>query len=445
MKINMAKSGKDNEVVEDELNLAFGKFKQSSQKLADLYGHLRKRVELVDKEMEEKNKELRDKVDELNRTTQYVNSILESMHSGVVAIDLEGKVTTINKAGLEILGIERDKVLKRSCEEVMASANGSGSLLNIAVNNKLNLISRKREVVGPGNKKIWVESSVSLLKENDGSVIGAVEVFKDLSEIKMLENRLEEADNLASIGEMTASIAHEIRNPLNGIKGFASLLDGGFNHKDPRKRFVNHIVKGVDNLNNMVTDLLMLAKPIKPDVKVHDVMEIMDEVISIAREDLRMSGNSIDISTDYEMRSAFLNCDRIMLYQVFFNLLKNSFQAISGSGSVLVKIHSRFNDNAMSCGSDIEISIADNGVGINEESLARIFEPFYTTKSNGTGLGLSLVQKIIKMHKGQIELESTLGNGTTFRLLFPEVKEASLSADVNWRLKDECRSDFSYR
>ena len=445
MKINMAKSGKDNEVVEDELNLAFGKFKQSSQKLADLYGHLRKRVELVDKEMEEKNKELRDKVDELNRTTQYVNSILESMHSGVVAIDLDGKVTTINKAGLEILGIERDKVLKRSCEEVMASANGSGSLLNIAVNNKLNLISRKREVVGPDNKKIWVESSVSLLKKNDGSVIGAIEVFKDLSEIKMLENRLEEADNLASIGEMTASIAHEIRNPLNGIKGFASLLDGGFNHKDPRKRFVNHIVKGVDNLNNMVTDLLMLAKPIKPDVKVHDVMEIMDEVISIAREDLRVSGNSIDISTDYEMRSAFLNCDRIMLYQVFFNLLKNSFQAISDSGSVLVKIHSRFNDNAMSCGSDIEISIADNGVGINEESLARIFEPFYTTKSNGTGLGLSLVQKIIKMHKGQIELESTLGNGTTFRLLFPEIKEASISAGVNWRLKDECRSDFSYR
>ena len=442
----MVKSNKDNEVVEDGLNLAFGKFKQSSQKLAGLYVQLKKRVELVDKEMEKKNKELRGKVEELNRTTQYVNSILESMHSGVVAIDLTGKVTTINKAGQEILGVEKDKALMSSCEDVVACTNGSDSLLNIAVDNKLNLISRKREVSGPDNKKIWIESSVSLLKENDGTVIGAVEVFKDLSEIKMLENRLEEADNLASIGEMTASIAHEIRNPLNGIKGFASLLDGGFNQKDPRKRFVNHIVKGVDNLNSMVTDLLMLAKPIKPNVKEHDVVEIMDEVISVAREDLRMSGNNIDIRTGYDMRSALLNCDRMMLYQVFFNLLKNSFQAISGCGSVFVRINSRFkNDNALRAGGDIEISIADNGVGINQESLTRIFEPFFTTKSNGTGLGLSLVQKIIKMHKGQIELESALGKGTTFRLLFPEVKKTSLRGDVNWRSKDECRSDLSYR
>ena len=448
MKIDMARSGKDNEVVEDGLNLAFGKFKQSSQKLAALYMQLRKRVELVDKEMEEKNKELREKVEELNRTTQYVNSILESMHSGVVAIDLAGKVTTINKAGQEILGVEKNSALGSACEDVVACTNGTGgagSLLNIAVNNKLNLISRKREISGPDSKKIWIESSVSLLKENDGTVIGAVEVFRDLSEIKMLENRLEEADNLASIGEMTASIAHEIRNPLNGIKGFASLLDGGFNQKDPRKRFVNHIVKGVDNLNNMVTDLLMLAKPIKPNVKEHDVVEIMDEVISVAREDLRMSGSSIEIRTGYGMPSALLSCDRIMLYQVFFNLLKNSFQAISGQGSVIVGINSHLCDNTMKDGSDIEISIADNGAGINEESLTRIFEPFFTTKSNGTGLGLSLVQKIIKMHKGQIELESALGKGTTFRLLFPEVKEANLSSDVNWRLKDECRSDFSYR
>ena len=434
---------KINETNTSDLHLSFDKFNQSSQRLTDLYLQLKKQVELIDIEMEKKNQELNDKVNELNRTTQYTNSILESMHSGVIAADLNGKVTTVNKAAEEILGIKRRKTIGKACEDVIVLTNSSEPLLKKAIKRKRNFMHKKLEVYSFDKHPVWIESCVTLLKDEKGVIIGAVEIFKDLSEIKQLENKLEQADNLASIGEMTASIAHEIRNPLNGIKGFASLLEDGFNKQDPRKKFVNNIIKGVDNLNNMVTDLLVLAKPIKPDIKENNVGEILSEVVSFAREHLRMVGNQINIVTDYN--ETLLRCDRNLLYQVFFNLLNNSFQAIHGEGTVMVGINPGQSDKKVNGNSDVEVFISDNGIGIDKEIQSKIFEPFYTTKSGGTGLGLSLVQKIIKMHKAHIELDSTPGKGTTFRLLFPGCDRRINDTKYDWRLNYECRPNFSYR
>lgn len=400
-----------------ELSSAFDKFNKSSQKLAELYAQLKARVDVVDKEMAEKNRELKEKIEESNRASQYMNSILESMHSGVVAIDLDGKVTTFNKAAEKILGVKKGQIVGKFCDLVMPGVRKQKPLLRKAIDGNKDFINNRREVLRFDNKMISINSSVTLLKEADGRVIGAVEVFKDLSEIKCLENKLEQAGELASIGEMTASVAHEIRNPLNGIKGFAALLENGFEEEDPRKRFVSRIVQGVDNLNTMVTDLLVLAKPIKPDLSRNDISEIMSEVVSFAREDIKSSGNNVNIRFNYGEMPVLLDCDRYLLSQVFFNLIKNSFQAIPGEGTVSVNINpsqSRRNGNY-----GVEVAITDDGVGIGKDEQSRIFEPFFSTKSKGTGLGLSLVQKIIKLHDGQIELESTPGMGTTFRVLLP--------------------------
>lgn len=407
-----------------DLNVAFEKFTSSSDRLANLYAEMKEKVAAIDRELEGKNRALNDNVKKLNRTTQYLDSVLQSMHSGVVAVDLNGIVTMINKSAREILGLRNVRVVGESCESVIVPVGAiKGSLLMDAIGKRVVSINKKRELLRSDKQGVWVESSVTLLRDGDGSVVGAVEIFKDLSEVRELEDRLEEADNLASIGEMTASVAHEIRNPLNGIKGFAALLENGFNKADPRKRFVNNIVKGVENLDSMVTDLLVLAKPIKPELRDNRIGDILSEVISFAREDLRVSGSHIDIDFDYGRGESVVRCDRNLLYQVFFNLLKNSFQAINGEGAVSVSVRSA---HRMAAGQvdganrGVEIAISDNGVGIGREEQSKIFEPFFTTKSGGTGLGLSLVQKIIKMHKGEIELESAPGKGTTFRLLFPE-------------------------
>lgn len=402
---------------QEVLSSAFDKFNKSSEVLGGLYSQLKKRVELIDKEMELKNKELQDNVVELNRITQHMNSILESMHSGVVSIDLDGKVTTFNNAAEKILKVKKSQIIGKFCDMVMPNVNKQKPLLRKAIDSNRDFINSKRDVFGFDNKTISIKSNVTLLRESDGRVIGAVEVFKDLSEIKCLEHRLEEVGELASIGEMTASIAHEIRNPLNGIKGFASLLENGFKQEDPRKKFVNRIVKGVEDLNTMVTDLLVLAKPIKPDLEEYDINKIMSEVVLFAREDIKSMGNRINIKKGYDDDPIFLNCDRYLLYQVFFNLLKNSFQAIPGDGTVSIDINSRLSGRN---GNDkVEVAISDNGVGINKVEQARIFEPFFTTKSKGTGLGLSMVQKIVKLHNGKILLESTPGKGTTFRVFLP--------------------------
>ncbi len=418
--MNVNEKDKEKVKIEDEgndvLNSAFEKFNKSSLIVAELYSQLKERVEQIDLEMEKKNEELKESVKESNRVSQYINSILESMHSGVVAIDLDGKITTCNKTAEKILGMKKEKVIGQFCDLVMTNANKQKSLLRRSIDSDRDFINSKREIVRFDNKKIWIESSVNRLTESDGEVIGSVEVFKDLSEIKCLESRLQQAGELASIGEMTASIAHEIRNPLNGIKGFASMLENGFKQEDPRKRFVNRIVQGVDNLNNMVTDLLVLAKPIKPELEKNDISEIMSEVVSFAQEDIKSIGNRIDIKEDYGADPVLLDCDRYLLYQVFFNLLKNSFQAITGNGTVSIDINSKHSGR----NGKVEVAISDNGIGMNKDAQLRIFEPFFTTKSKGTGLGLSLVQKIIKLHRGQIKLDSVPGRGTTFRVLLPK-------------------------
>lgn len=414
-----AKENNTNNCQNNELTSAFEKFNQSSQKLAELYSQLKKRVELIDKEMDEKNRELKEKVEESYRMTQYMDSILESMHSGVIAVDMECRVTTFNKAAQKILGIKKEETMGRPYEFVMICPSERKSFIRKALGGKRDFINFKREVLRSDNKAIWIESSVTLLKEKDGGVIGAMEVFKDLSEIKSLENRLEEAGDLASIGEMTASIAHEIRNPLNGIKGFAALLENGFNETDPRKKFVGHIVRGVENLNYMVTDLLVLAKPIKPNLKEYDIGELLAEVISFARQDMDNTNNRANIKIDFDRKPVLLNCDRYLLYQAFFNLIKNSFQAIPyDGGRVFVDINPVLNGERGN--GKVEISISDNGVGMNKDVQSKIFEPFFTTKSGGTGLGLSLVQKIIRLHNGQIKVESQPGTGATFRIFLPK-------------------------
>ena len=338
MKVDTLQLGDPDRLTSNDLSSAFDKFNHSSKRLADLYIKLQERVDVIDKEMERKNMELSCTVSELQRTTKYMNSILQSMHSGVVSVDLSGRVTTINKAAGKILGLKKERAIGKPCNNVIVSVNEGEELLKRALDIKQNFENKKREVLRSDKQTVWIESSVSLLNSEDGAVIGAVEIFKDLTEIKRLENRLEQADNLASIGEMTASIAHDIRNPLNGIKGFAALLEDGFNKKDPRKRFVNHIVKGVDNLNSLVTDLLVMAKPIKPDLKENNVEEILSEVILLAREDLRLAGNKIDIKTNYLKRPTFVCCDRNLLYQVFFNLLKIRFRLLMKTGDSCLSV-----------------------------------------------------------------------------------------------------------
>ncbi|HID31213.1 MAG TPA: hypothetical protein EYP19_14615, partial [Desulfobacterales bacterium] len=244
----------------------------------------------------------------------------------------------------------------------------------------------------------------------------------DLSELRRLEERLERADRLAVIGQMAATVAHEIRNPLNGIEGFAGLLEREFPEDDPRRRYARNILEGVRALNKTVTDLLQFARPARLDLRPWRLSHIFQQVIFFLQEEIRSprkDGRSTPLSAHIKVETAYdtdadeVIADREQLRGAFLNLVLNAAQAMPDGG--VIRIESRPADTK----GQLCIRISDSGTGIPPEIREKLFTPFVTTKEHGTGLGLAITKKIIESHQGAITVESEPGKGTTFTVVLP--------------------------
>src|SRR3990172_6259801 len=347
-----------------ELASAFHLFNEYTLRLEESYNHLQNRVKEIDKEMAYTNACLKEKVHELDSLTKYSNNLLSSIHSGVIAVNLKGEISTMNKAAEKILGLDASYVMGKKIETIFKNSDGSTPLLLLALEKRKNCIDVERKIETIRGVLKWIESSVSLIRDANENTMGAVEVFRDLSEIRELEMRLRNADKLAAIGAMAACIAHEIRNPLNGIEGFSALLARDFEDADPRKKLVKNIIQCTKNLE---------------------------------RDTVR--------------------CDPEKLQQAFLNLCLNAIQSMTCGGDLIV--FTRVLGDAYR-NEDIQVGIKDSGVGIKKELVCKIFDPFFTTKQEGTGLGLAIVNKIIEAHNGKIFVESVEGSGTTFSINLPK-------------------------
>ncbi|MBM4055530.1 MAG: PAS domain-containing protein [Planctomycetes bacterium] len=401
----------------NELATAFEQFNLYTLRLEEAYNQLQTKVKEIDKEMEEKNTRLKDNVHELGSLTKYLNSLLGSIHSGVIAINLKGEISTFNKAAEEILNISGSSVIGKKIECLYEKADGGASLLIEALKKGKNFISVEREIKTSHGLTRLVESSVSLIKDSQDNTIGAVEVFKDLSKIRDLETRLRKADKLAAIGAMAASVAHEIRNPLNGIEGFSALLARDFDDADPRKKLVKNIIQGTKNLNKTVTELLVFARPVKLHLRNSSISEILDKTLFFIKEDMKRNGvDNIYIHKEYNGEDDCLKCDSEKLQQAFLNLCLNAIQSMTCGGHLTVFTRAIEGENDTEV---FQIGIKDTGVGIKKEVVRKIFDLFFTTKQDGTGIGLAIVNKIIEAHNGKIFVESEEGKGTTFYINLP--------------------------
>ena len=273
---------------------------------------------------------------------------------------------------------------------------------------------REVKIVGRDETKVHLGCSFSSLKDNYGKQIGHILIFQDLTEIKRMEENLEKSKRLAFIGEMAASLAHEMRNPLASITGSIQLLGQNARMEETDKRLMQIIMRGKDQLDNFVRDFLLLARPV-PEVREQiNVDEVAEEVI----ENIKMLNEwteDIKILRAFSgQNKAYANKEQIR--QVIQNLMLNALQAMEGTGNLFLEIKTV---NLEDRKEYTAIKVTDDGCGIEEKDLKNVFEPFFTNKVKGTGLGLAIVSRIVDGYGGKINIESQINQGTSVTVMLP--------------------------
>ncbi len=408
--------GKKKQHKMSELSTIFDSFNSNALKLEASYKELQDRIKEIDREMAQTNECLNKKVHELNKLTRYLNSVLESMYCGVVAIDMDGRIETFNKSAEKILQVKAGDVLGKRIQNSLDQITSFNELLVETLSTRRNVFNQKRVIAVKEGDSRYIESSVTILQDKCGTVTGLVEIFQDLSEIRELKGRLYSVNDLISVGTMAASIAHEIRNPLNGIAGFAGLLKKEV--KEHNLKLVDQIILGTNNINKIVTDLLLLARPITLNFRKCNLSEIIDRsLVLVSQETRKKRGNNIKIKKDFTVQNKEIICDPERLQQAFLNIILNAIQAMREGGELTVFTQELAVDGF--CG--VQIAFSDTGEGIGNDVMKNVFDPFFTTKTDGTGLGLVVVRKIIELHGGEVSIESEKRKGSTILLRLPEM------------------------
>ncbi len=327
----------------------------------------------------------------------YNENILQSVPSGVVSFDHDSRITKMNASAEEILEMSEADVLMKKYQEVFHSPI-------VEMIDSRETIERAEISYSTGSgKRIWLGLNVSPLKDRTDNNIGQLLVFTDLTELKAFQHQKELRERLSTLGEMSAGIAHELRNPLAVISGYTRMLSKKVD--DSMKPAVESISREVAVMDRIITDFLSFAKPTDLIVSEVDLKDLLEGCLSSVKES--SAGINISVNTDV---LPHINADEILLRQALTNLLQNALESMPDGGAL--KIRGFINDFVC-------ISVADTGHGIPESIRGKIFLPFYTTKERGTGLGLAIVHKIVVSHGGDLKVD-TGDKGTTFTIRFPK-------------------------
>jgi PAS domain S-box-containing protein len=339
---------------------------------------------------------------------RHRESILSSLSSGVVILGSDGSVSDFNKAAQEITGLRAEGVLHK----FLGEAGLPGPLADIlreAYEGHRLAFGKELEFERGDGRTMQLGITTSIIRDEGESPCGVIAIFKDISGTKYLERRVREAQQLAVLGEMAACVAHEIRNPLNSINGFAQLIRDRTGEGDKVHGYAELVVREAGRINKIIEDILDLARRRVPDFKATDINRLVEDVGEAIAEKASEKGVSMEYRYDLSVPS--VAADGSQLREVFLNLLHNAIDASETGGSIEVVTGTE--DEWLT------VNVADQGCGMNEEVQARLFEPFFTTKSVGTGLGLVITRRIIEAHGGSIETESEEERGTRFTIKLP--------------------------
>jgi PAS domain S-box-containing protein len=360
------------------------------------------------------NSELYDRTLSMKR---YYDNIVKSMTSGMLTLDAMENVVTLNEAGERILGHKAEDIKKRNVTEVFSKNKEFVKALldTLSADSGGEVAYNEVEVIYRNEAERTLAVTTSLLKGQKNETVGVVALFNDITEKKELERQIERSKRLAYMGEMAASIAHEIKNPIGSIRLFVDALSRDFSNPLAQKNFKEVIPQEVENIDCMVKELLFLARP--PSlIKVNlDLVEIVKLSVRLCAEDA--SVKNVTLETELPDCVVSMLADGEKLKQALRNIILNAIDAVpSGNGRVVVRLEES--------SAEVRMAVSDNGCGIPEDVASRLFHPFFTTKHTGTGLGLAIANKIAEDHGGVIEVNSKAGIGTTFSIRLPRQKAA---------------------
>lgn len=368
-------------------------------------------------------RKLKETVSNLLTMKQFNENILQSMTSGVLTVDLEGKTTSFNKAAEAILGYRSHQVIGLTVQEVFGPKSELPSIITKILQTGIPYSRREMTMPRQDGQNIPAGTVISVLRNDGGLVAGAIVVFSDLSEMKAMQEEKQRLDRLAALGEMAAVVAHEIRNPLAGIAAGIQYLAGKFGPDDPLCKSVELILSESTRLNQLIEDILLVSRPPQLHRVPCYITDVLDSTLS--HWEAQATTQGITIERYYAPYLPPVQADVLRLERVFSNIMSNAVEAMPQGGRLRIAVRrcqndemERSNNHGQSKGY-LEVEIADTGVGISAHLLEKIFEPFFTTKTKGTGLGLTIASRIITEHGGKISVRSQEGRGTTFSIKLP--------------------------
>lgn len=353
--------------------------------------------------------------EELRLRERRLQDLITSSADAVVGIDPEGRITSWNRGAVETYGYDADEVVGRKAVEVLGpggeEVDGAGSRLQSHLSGDAPVRSWETTHRNKAGRSINVLVTLCPLRDQQGRRTGTSALVKDITELKRLEDELHRSERLAAVGQLSASIAHEVKNPLAAIRSAVEVLGESLSSVDSQHATVVHeVLEQIDRLDRLVKDLLSFARPSPPSKEAVALGDLIESTFQFLRAEPLREG--VKIYHNFDPDLPLVRLDAGQFEQAFMNIILNALQAMEGQGTLTVTTSMR--DDA------ITVEFRDTGPGLGSDVLDRLSQPFYTTKHRGTGLGLSIVQKVLEAHGARMEAQNDPeGRGAVFTIVLP--------------------------
>src|SRR5438552_11720965 len=385
--------------------------------LAVAFNHMAAQLFQQRRALEDANEELRRRFVELEDVKRYTENILASLTNGIVTVDLDGRVVTLNPAAEMLTGFFVGEVTARYCTELFAQTPEIGEMLMETLASRAPIVGVALTLKRRSGAALPIEVSTAPLKGGEGKDLGVVAILRDVTLVRELEGRLRRSDRLAALGGLAAGLAHEIKNPLTSVLTFSRHVARRFDDPSFRERFQRVVPRELERINGILERLLELARPAPAAFTRIRLAVLVDRAVDLYANEIESL--RIRVTRDYARDLPSVAADEESLYRAIINIVGNALDAMAPGGALGLRVGWAASADARRAGRgggrQAVVEVSDTGSGIKPEDAERVFNPFFTTKGRGTGLGLAVTHKIVEDHGGLIDFHTVAGVGTTFR------------------------------